>query len=150
MKNKRIFKKGFSLIELMIVVAVGGILIAIALPSYTEQVRKGNRAIARAHLLDIANRQQEFFLNNKTYATNLAALGFTAASIGFNKTGEEVAAGAADAVYQFNVVSGTATTFSLTAVPHNSQAGDTDCGTFGLISDGTKSATGGLGMDCWD
>ena len=60
---------GFTLIELMITVAIIGILAAVAYPSYTSYIIKGNRAAAKAQMLNIANRQQQFMLANRAYAT---------------------------------------------------------------------------------
>ena len=60
---------GFTLIELMVTVAIIGILAAVAYPSYTSFIIKGNRAAAKAQMLDIANRQQQFMLANRAYAT---------------------------------------------------------------------------------
>jgi type IV pilus assembly protein PilE len=57
--------RGFSLIEILIVVAVVGILAAIALPAYQEQVRKSRRATAEAHLMDIAAKQQTYLLDSR-------------------------------------------------------------------------------------
>lgn len=59
---------GFTLIEVMIVVAIVGILAAIAIPSYTESVRRGARADARASILTVMQQQERFFTQNNTYA----------------------------------------------------------------------------------
>ena len=66
---KKIKQVGFTLIELMITVAIVGILAAVAYPSYTTHVIKSNRRAAQAQMLDIANRQQQFLLANRSYAT---------------------------------------------------------------------------------
>lgn len=72
--------RGFTLIELMIAVAIIGILAAIAYPSYTNSLIKGNRANAKSFLLDVAQKQQQFLLDNRAYATKaeLEAAGLTA------------------------------------------------------------------------
>lgn len=62
---------GFSLIELMIAVAILAIIAAIAIPSYTSYVDRGKRAEARAALLDIAARQERFYSNNRQYTAKL-------------------------------------------------------------------------------
>jgi type IV pilus assembly protein PilE len=72
---------GFTLIELMIVVVIVGILAAIAYPSYRNHILKGNRAGAEAFLMDAAQRQQQYFLDNRAYAPDLATLIGTASPI---------------------------------------------------------------------
>lgn len=71
-------QKGFTLIEVMITVAIVAILAAAAYPSYISHIQKGTRAAAKAQMLDIANRQQQFMLANRSYAdkTALEASGY--------------------------------------------------------------------------
>ena len=60
--------RGFTLIEIMITVAIIGILVAIAFPSYQQHLRKGRRATAQAFMMDVANREQQYLLDARNYA----------------------------------------------------------------------------------
>jgi type IV pilus assembly protein PilE len=66
--------RGFTLVELMIVCAVIGIIAAVAYPSYTRYVQRGHRAAAQAHLIDMAQRQQQFLADSRSYADSVEDL----------------------------------------------------------------------------
>lgn len=124
---------GFTLIELMIVVAIVALLAAIAYPSYTRYVEKARRATATSALLDAAQRLERCYTQNNTYAGCPVATGLTA-----------------DGFYTVASPTLTATSFTLTAAPQGVQAGS-PCGTYSLTNDGTRTVSGGsLGADrCW-
>lgn len=71
-------QKGFSLIELMVAMAVLGILAAVAVPAYTEYVGQGYRTEAMRELITVANLQEQYFIENKTYTADMTDLGFSA------------------------------------------------------------------------
>lgn len=69
--------RGFTLIEVMIVLGIVAILAVVAFPSYQEHVRKGRRAAAQSHLMDVAQRQQQYLLDARAYAPDLTSLRVT-------------------------------------------------------------------------
>jgi type IV pilus assembly protein PilE len=76
MRNRA--QAGFTLLELMITVAVVGILAAVAYPSYTDYLRKGKRATAQTALMELASKQQTFLLDRRIYSDSITTLGFAA------------------------------------------------------------------------
>jgi type IV pilus assembly protein PilE len=71
---------GFSLLELMIVIAIVAILAAVAYPSYQQHIVRTNRAAAQQYLLEATSLQHQYILDNRSYATTLAALGSSPAT----------------------------------------------------------------------
>ncbi len=143
--------KGFTLVELLIVVTIIGILAAVAYPSYNEYVRKGKRAEAKTRLLQLAQLQERYFSENNSYTTNIASLLGTTGTIYSSETNNPSAG------YQVSAASGSATgqtianSFVLTATPQLNQTADTKCGTLTIQHTGAKgkSGTGSL-SDCWN
>jgi type IV pilus assembly protein PilE len=138
-------RHGFTLIELMITVAIIAILAAVAMPSYQDHVRRGRRADAQSFLQEVVARQQHFLLDRRAYASG----GITAAT-NANPAGLGMTVPAnVSTYYTLAMVTDNTTSppsFALTATPAGSQAAD-KCGTLGLDQRGVKTATGA--GTCW-
>jgi len=128
---------GFTLIELMVVVAIIAILAAVAYPNYQESVRKGRRAQATADLAELAQNLERHFTVNNTYATFAIAAPFN----------QSPRVGAA--FYNVSFTAAPArTTYVLRAVPTGAQTGD-KCGTFTLSNAGAKTVSAASIAECW-
>jgi type IV pilus assembly protein PilE len=133
--------RGFTLIELMITVAIVGILAAIAYPSYLDQVRKSRRADAQSALMQAANRQERFYTTQYTYTDTLGANGLGMASETENE------------FYVLSIESADADGFEVTATAQNDQTND-DCTTLSINQLGEKTANGSapnssISQECW-
>jgi type IV pilus assembly protein PilE len=140
-------QRGFTLVELMIVVVVLGILAAIAIPAASNHTLKSNRAIAKTVLMDVQSKEEEFFINNKSYTPTLSNLGYVSPLM-IDDDGKAVST-ANGGYYEISLVA-TSVTYTVTATPINKQLKDTDCGALSVSNTGAKGATGRRGAGgCW-
>ena len=139
-------KRGFTLIEVMVVVAILGILSAIALPSYRSYLAKAKRADARTQLLLAAQFMQRFYAANDQYKFDRAGNNIT------TEMPANLQQSPADstAVYTLTITP-TTTTFLLTMTPVAGGVMAADgCGNYTLTNTGVKGVTGTLSRDeCW-
>jgi len=129
-------KKGFTLIELMVVVAIIGVISAIAYPSYDKYMKKSRRSDAKVALTNIVDREERFYLQNNTYTAALGASGLNLTAT----TSDE-------GYYTLSVTAAsplTGYTATATAVAGKPQANDTGCTVLTLDSAGVKTPTA-----CW-
>jgi type IV pilus assembly protein PilE len=138
---------GFTLIELMIVVVIVAILASIAYPSYTEFVRRSNRAGAKTAMLENAQYMERIFTMSNRYNQDSAGNAIDSTSLPvqqFPPAGEGTA--------KYNItVAPTATAFILSATPvAGSPAAGDGCGTFTLTNTGVKAVSGSKTVaECW-
>ena len=147
--QKRSRFSGFTLIELMIVVAIVGILATSAYPSYQEYVRRSARAEARAAVLNMAQLQERNFSDRGAYVSVTGGSG-TGGWANASWSGSDFARRKYEigVVAAASVTGGPLDTFTITATPANGFS-DPRCGNLTLASDGTRGSSAGDVATCW-
>ncbi|MDD2658600.1 MAG: type IV pilin protein [Methylococcales bacterium] len=131
-------KYGYTLLELMIAVAIIGILAAIAYPSYVNQILKSQRTSAKTALLDLASREAKYYSLNNAYTTSMSNLGYANA-------GPIPVPDSASHYYDLSVAAENTTGYVATASPTGRQASDS-CGSYTIDYLGVKGAGA---SNCW-
>jgi len=136
----------FTLIELMVTVAVVGILAGIAYPSYQDSVRTSRRADAKGALLGLANAMERHFTETNSYLGAGTTGGNTGSPTIFSAT-SPVDGGTP--YYNLTINAATAGSYTLNAAPTGAQAND-QCGTLSLTQTGVRGISTALAVtDCW-
>jgi len=129
-------QRGFTLIEMVIVVAIVGLLAAIAYPSYQNQVIKSRRTDAKSALLNLSNQMEQYRYENNSYPASIGLVLPSTVSRGGH--------------YQLAITAVNDTRYELSAQPRGAQVADTDCGAFTLDSTSERGVSGSRSLaDCW-
>lgn len=154
MKHPR--QQGFTLVELMMVVAIISIIMLIAIPSYNDQRMKTRRADGKAALMSFANAMERQFTDNGTYAmadgddTDEASGADVAPDTAVFPSQAPLDAGAGAGFYNLRIREASDTTYTVVAIPTGIQTGDDACGTLSLTNAGTKGESGTENVAyCW-
>ncbi len=138
---------GFTLVELMVTIVIGAILVSIAVPTYTDQIRKSRRTEARTAVLDLATREERYYSVNNSYSQVTADLGYG------TDTGQILKLAVGNGYYEVTVTSKDAIPpapagFSVVATAIGAQAKDKSCLTFSVDQTGAQTST--PATDCWN
>ena len=145
MATKRTGSRGFTLIELMITVAIIGVLAALAYPSYARYIARGKRSAAQSFMHAVQSKQEQFMLNARSYFDIDGTAGKTWADRGITVPQEVLD----NYTVTVGLDAGPPPGYTITAAPKTvQQANDASCGTLTLTSLGLKSVSG-TASNCW-
>jgi len=129
----RIYQRGVTLVELMIVVVIISILMSVAVPSYRQYTMRANRVEAQSMLLMGAANQERWYLNNNSYAGAAQLTQDPPLGLGMRAMSEQ-------GHYQLTIAAADAAGFTMTAIAQGGQTADTDCDVLAINERGTRYA----------
>ena len=139
---------GITMLELLIVLAIIGIIASFAYPSYLGYVAEAKRTAATSTLMQVADRQQQFFMDRKSYTNDLTDLGYGSDPFVISDDGSTSNVTDLESVYTISLSGVGAITYTITATPlHGQLMRDADCGSLTLDQAGVR---GSAGTDCWN
>jgi len=148
--------RGFSLIELIVVMTISGILLALAIPGYTNHILKSRRTEAKTALLDLAARQQNLFATTGAYGVSPADLGYSGGNWPLSVGGGYylvISIPLAGSAPTNTAQIGTPPGFEIIAFPQGSQGNDSSCIAFFITATGKQFSFNSGGTDstatCW-
>jgi type IV pilus assembly protein PilE len=149
-KSPRAISKGFTLIELMVAVAVVAILGTIAMVTYTKQIQKSRRTDARSAILDLAGREEKLFSTTNAYGALPSDLGYAVAGAPNDVWPITIGSG----YYQVTVTvtvpaAPNPPTYLIVANTFGTQVNDTGCTSFSVDQLGSQTAAGTDAATCW-
>ena len=156
LQTRRANQRGFTLIELMIAVAIIGILLRLAVPAYLNSIKKTRRVDAKTALLDLAQREERYLSTANIYTTSAPVLGYSSGTVTASAPMSVLSGGTA--YYQMSVVvpdpaatSTSSPSFAATALRIGSQTGDTLCGDYTITNTGKQTVANATNSaaDCW-
>jgi type IV pilus assembly protein PilE len=140
--------RGFSLIELVVTMLIVAILAAVAIPAYSNYVRKSRRTDAKSGLLNLAALEERFFSTQNAYTSDPTQLGYTSFPLTLGSGDYTVAA-----FVPVVATAGAPASYTITAVPAGDQINDTQCASFTITSTGVQSSVDINNVDstavCW-